>query len=51
MLSLTGLFQHLFRLVVHSLPFRRSVFDTATAVLLDDVARDRSDVVLVLLED
>ena len=39
-LFLTGLFQHLFRLVVHCLSFRRSVFGTATGVLLDNIARD-----------
>ena len=35
-----GLFQHLFRLVVHSLSFRKSVFGSATTVLLDNIARD-----------
>ena len=41
---LTGFFKHLFRLVVHSLSFRRSVLGTTTAVLLDHVSRDRGDV-------
>ena len=38
-LFLTGLFQHLFRLVVDSLSFRRSVFGIATAVHLDKIAK------------
>ena len=50
MLLLTGLFQHLFRLVIHSLSFRRSVFGPTTAILLDDIARDLGDVAVVLLE-
>ena len=37
---LTCLFQHLLRLVVHSLSFRRSVFGPTTAVLLDNIARN-----------
>ena len=39
-LSLSGLFKHLFRLVVHLLSFRRSVLGSTTAVLLDHVSRD-----------
>ena len=49
-LFLTGLFQHLFRLVVHCLSFRRSVFGTVTTILLNDIARDWGHVVVVLLE-
>ena len=40
MLFLTGLNQHLFRLVVHSLSFSRYVFGTTTAVLLDNISKD-----------
>ena len=49
-LFLTCLFQHLFRLVIHFLSFRRSVFGTTTAVLLDIIPRDWSNVVVALLE-
>ena len=38
--SLSGFLKHLLRMVVHSLSFRRSVFGSTTAVLLDDIARD-----------
>ena len=34
MLSLTGLFKHLFRLEVHSVSFRRSVLGSTTAVFI-----------------
>ena len=51
MLFLASLFQHLSRLVVHLLSFGWSVFYTSTGVLLDDKARDRSDVAIVLLEN
>ena len=50
MLFLTGRFKHLFRLVVHSLPFKRSVFGPTTAVLLNNAAKDWGDFVVVLLE-
>ena len=47
---LSGRFKHLFRLVVHSLCFRRSVFGTTIAVLLDNIAKDWGDVAVVVLE-
>ena len=43
-------FELLFRCVVHSLSFRRSVFGTTTAALLDNKARDWGDVAVVLRE-
>ena len=48
-LSLSCLFKHLFRLVVHLLSFRRSVLGSTTAVLLDHVSRDWNDVTVVLV--
>ena len=50
MLSLSGLFKHRFRLIVHLLSFRRSVLGSTTAVLLDHGSRDRGDVTAVLVE-
>ena len=47
---LSGLFEHLFRLVAHLLSFRRSVFGPTTAVLLNHISRDWGDVMVVLLE-
>ena len=49
-LLLTCLFQHLFRLVVHSLSFRRSVLGSTTPVLLNHMSRDWGDVTVVLVE-
>ena len=49
-LFLTCLFQHLFRLVVHSLSFRRSVLGPTTAALLNHVSRDWGVVTAVLVE-
>ena len=49
-LFLTCLLNHLFRLVVHSLSFRRSVFHSTTAVLLNHISRDWRNVVVVLIE-
>ena len=46
-LSLSGLFQHLFHLVVHSLSFRRSVLGSTTAVLLNHISRNWGDVTVV----
>ena len=47
---LTGLCQHLFRLVVHSLSFRRSVLGSTIVVLLNHISRDCGDVTLFLVE-
>ena len=49
-LSPTGLFKHLFRLVAHSLSFRRSVRGSTTTVLLNHISRDWGDVTVVLVE-
>ena len=49
-LFLTCFFQHLFRLVVHSLSFRRFVLGSTTAVLLNHVSRDWGDVTVVLVK-
>ena len=49
-LFLTCRFEHLFRCVVHSLSFRRSVLGSTTAVFLDDISRDWGDVTVVLVE-
>ena len=46
-LFLTSFLQHLFSLVVHSLAFRSSIFGTATAILLNNIAKDWGDVVVV----
>ena len=48
-LVLTCLFQHLPRPEVHYLSFGWSVFCTSTGVLLNDKARNRSEVAIVLL--
>ena len=49
-LLLTCFIQHLFRLVVHSLSFRRSVLGSTTAALLDHISRDWGDFTVVLVE-
>ena len=38
MLGLTSFLQHFLSLAVHSLPFRRSMFGTASGVLFDNIA-------------
>ena len=49
-LFLTCLFDHLFCLVVHSLSFRRSVFHSTTAVLINHISRDWGNVAVVLID-
>ena len=40
MLGLSSFLQHFLSLVVHSLSFRRSMIDTATVVLFNNIARN-----------
>ena len=48
--SLSGLFKHLFRMVVHILSFPSSVLGSTAAVFLDHVSIDGGDVTVVLVE-
>ena len=50
MIGLTSFLQHVLSFAVHSLPFRRSMFGTATVILFDIIAKNWKDVVVVLVE-
>ena len=49
-LSLPGFLEHLFRFEEHDLSFRCTMLRSSSGILLDDKARDRIEIVVVLLE-